>query len=383
MIPVSEDGGVDSDSAGPFQDPATRRLLLLDGLRGFAALWVAMLHFYLMKAAVFSEMLPAPLLLFLRSGGLGVDIFFVLSGFVIAHTVRQRWITSSLIGRFVLRRSLRLDPPYWIVMALFLAGYCLAVGVRPVYQYWGWQALLANMFYVHDLLGIHPRGASEPFPVLGVAWTLCLEVQFYLAFVCLAALSQRIARWRPYCAGLLFGPLALFSVFRWYFRNDWHFFGLWHMFFMGVCLHWALNKSRWKPWFWICVCLLGLLAVYKRNPEGATAVATLCLIYIAAMRKRLHCGLNFRWLQYLGRISYSLYLVHLPFGTFVVSYLSARFHSHRAVSLVIASGFFATLLAAHLINVLIELPAIRLSRRIKLTPDSSRQYASAIAGALS
>ena len=111
-------------------------------------------------------------------------------------------------------------------------------------------------------------------------------------------------------------------------------------------------------------------------------MATVCLIYIAATKNGLHRWLDFGWLQYLGRISYSLYLVHLPFGTFVVSYLTAQFHSRRAVPLAVAAGFLATLAAAHLLNVLIELPAIRLSKRIKLTPESARQYAPGLAESL-
>ena len=63
-------------------------------------------------------MVPAPLETALKLGFVGVDIFFVLSGFVIAYSVREARITPRFLGRFALRRSIRLDPPYWITIAI-------------------------------------------------------------------------------------------------------------------------------------------------------------------------------------------------------------------------------------------------------------------------
>src|SRR5436190_11512452 len=91
------------------------RFTYVDALRGLAAFWVAGHHFYPgvsnhYQAPSFFE--PLPTILFY--GGCGVDVFFVLSGFVIAYTVREAQITFGYFGNFMLRRSVRLEAPYWV-----------------------------------------------------------------------------------------------------------------------------------------------------------------------------------------------------------------------------------------------------------------------------
>ncbi len=55
-----------------------------------------------------------------RYGTYGVQVFFVLSGFVIAHSLRDNPLTRASIGNFMLRRQIRLDPPYWTMLAIAL-----------------------------------------------------------------------------------------------------------------------------------------------------------------------------------------------------------------------------------------------------------------------
>ena len=57
-----------------------------------------------------------------EQGHLGVEVFFVLSGFVITHALRPLRMCPSVVGRFVLRRSIRLDPAYWAVLVRHLPG---------------------------------------------------------------------------------------------------------------------------------------------------------------------------------------------------------------------------------------------------------------------
>ena len=128
---------------------------------------------------------PRPLVTLFAHGGLGVQVFFVISGMVIAYSVGDARVTPSYLGRFALRRSLRLDPPYWSVILLFLAMRWAAAGVghpmgpaRPPQQVW------SNVFYLQHILGQDD--------LVVVFWTLCLEVQFYIVLVLLLGLVQRI-----------------------------------------------------------------------------------------------------------------------------------------------------------------------------------------------
>src|SRR5579872_7415052 len=90
---------------------SSQRLAFVDGLRGVAALAVMLYHLVgRTSAGVLTQY-----------GFLGVAIFFVLSGFVIASVVGDRRVDAGFLGRFALRRMVRLDIPYWLNIALAIA----------------------------------------------------------------------------------------------------------------------------------------------------------------------------------------------------------------------------------------------------------------------
>ena len=90
------------------------RLLFIDGLRGVAALAVLFYHFYYNSPYLetFDALLPRWLCWLFGKGWMGVEIFFVISGFVIAHSLGKDRVTPKYAAGFILRRSIRLDPPY-------------------------------------------------------------------------------------------------------------------------------------------------------------------------------------------------------------------------------------------------------------------------------
>jgi len=155
------------------------RFTLVHALRGLAALWVVFFH--VSTAGHISGLrsqLPSWADLFFSAGHLGVAIFFALSGFVITHSVAGASITASYIGRFALRRSIRLDPPYWAsILFVVVAGYLSAQVKGEGFQFPTFPQTLAHLFYLQTLLG---------FPQINwVYWTLTYEIQFYLVLVLL------------------------------------------------------------------------------------------------------------------------------------------------------------------------------------------------------
>jgi peptidoglycan/LPS O-acetylase OafA/YrhL len=103
------------------------RFVMVDSLRGIAALWVVFYHAYEGHHMTrLAEYLPTFVVTVIANGDLGVAIFFVLSGFVIAHSVSRQTVDVRFMGRFILRRSVRLDIPYWFSMLLV---YCFLVNV--------------------------------------------------------------------------------------------------------------------------------------------------------------------------------------------------------------------------------------------------------------
>ena len=105
-----------------YSKPATNRVAFADGLRGFAAFWVVLYHLSEGKQLEhIKPLLPQSLYAAVFDAGhLGGGIFFVLSGFVMAMTVQQAKVNGVYAAHFLLRRMVRLTPPYYFAIAVTL-----------------------------------------------------------------------------------------------------------------------------------------------------------------------------------------------------------------------------------------------------------------------
>ena len=341
------------------------RFLFLDGLRGIAALAVAWFHFYRWTPLypTLHAVLPAPVGVALGQGYLGVDIFFVLSGFVISYSIRNATITPGFVGRFALRRSLRLDPPYWVTIALALALAALAQlflpGAPPLPS---WRVVVAHLFYLQGILGYHN--------IVSVFWTLCLEVQFYLLLVLLVGVAQRLVRGaksgasRGWRYALLFAPLyvaSLASLPAGFWTDRW-FIGFWYAFFFGAVTYWTLaGRLQLRWWLLAAAGVLGLCLTFP-DPQAPAALVTATLILIAGRTGKLYRWLSARPLQFLGRISYSLYLLHFVGG--IVARLGTRMlgSSPATVLSLFAAATAVSIMSAEVMHRLVEVPSMRLAR---------------------
>jgi peptidoglycan/LPS O-acetylase OafA/YrhL len=356
------------------------RFVMIDGLRGMAALAVLFCHLAVPEICRFSGVLtsalPSPLPGLLRHGDLGVEVFFVLSGFVMAYSVRDRIVTPAFAGRFALRRAVRLDPPYYLTILVSVAiwAYYLPSGLTQVVdEVGGAPGVLANVFYLQDLLGF-----TSP---VSIAWTLCLEVQFYLAFIGLLWISQATAarlprlgvsstgdrgQTRAVVLAFVFVPLVALSLSLWYPRADrFDFLGTWFRFFLGVTVFWVLSGrvSRW--WLVVFALVLTIMGAATWDSRSLAALATALLIDAAGRAGTLTKWLSSWWTQFLGRISYSLYLVHIPIGVGAANIVWSRLEHSTGVAVACAAlAVAASLTAAHFVHVVFEAPSIRVSKRI-------------------
>ena len=357
------------------------RFVMIDGLRGCAALAVVFCHLIVPEicrfSSVLTSVLPLSLPKILRHGDLGVEVFFVLSGFVIAHSVRGRPITLAFAGRFALRRAIRLDPPYYftILVSVALWAYFLPFGLRQVVdEMGGTPGMLANMVYAQNLLGF-----ISPVPI---AWTLCLEVQFYLAYIGLLSLAQVVGallhqsgtrtvegtHGLPATAYILvFWPLAALSLCVWYPQlQRFDFFGTWFRFFLGVTVYWVFSGQVSRRWLVALAVALAVLAAATSDARGFAALATGLLIDAAGRTGGLVRWLSARWAQFLGRISYSLYLVHIPLGIGSGNIIwSCTDQSARSALLCGAVAVAVSLTAAWLVHRMVEGPSILVSKSIE------------------
>jgi peptidoglycan/LPS O-acetylase OafA/YrhL len=374
MTPPALDAPSLVASALPLQQPREQRFVFLDSLRGLAALWVLLFHYFEAgHAQDLERLLPTWLAAFFRSGHFGVPIFFVLSGFVIAHSVGDQRVDSRFIGRFMFRRSVRLDPMYWFSIAAVIGvGFLNRLPHPPLPSM---SRLAAHLFYAQGLLGFKQ--------INNVCWTLCLEVQFYLVFCVMLLVIQRFRRSGEDHRSLVsmavlsggvavLWPLGLahFSVWPGLFLPQWY------SFLAGVFAYWTFQKRLPGYWFYLFAGSLLVSPVAYRHFPGLAAIIGLLMLF-AGRLGRLGGWLTWWPLQALGAISYSLYLLHNPATAMIggLAYTTPRTAAWELFWLVVIAALVCAI--AYLAWRFIEIPSIMLSKRFKLQspPEASPREA--------
>jgi len=324
---------------------AQPRIDSLNALRGMAALavcWFHLVHFNPWIENGVLRMSGA-------YGSLGVDVFFVISGCVIPYALHRSNYQISYYGRFLIKRLLRLCPPYWVTIALVVCvGYlsiCVPSFKGEPFHVFARQVLL-NLTYTADIF-------SDQWFIY-VFWTLAIEIQYYLlvglVFFAIAAPHGSIRM----AAFALLGALAFLLpskafVFHYLF-----------LFILGILTFQHLASIiRMKSY----LCLLGLCACglffTLGWPATIVGVATSCVITFLSLNNRL--------LQFFGDISYSVYLLHLAIYPKVFN-LTMRVMSGETgitVSLILSLGL--TIAAAYGLYRLVEIPAQRWSSSVRYT----------------
>jgi len=334
---------------------------VVQALRGIAALWVVLFHasdgnhIPTLKAALPNWVNVGVF----DAGHYGVAIFFALSGFVIAHSLSGARITAGYYGRFLLRRSIRLDPAYWVSMILVVAlAYVSARVKHESFSAPSLPQIAAHMAYLQSILG---------FPQINtVYWTLTYEVQFYAFFALLLMVG---GRWR-YQAMLVLALLSAFGVFDTIHPGI--FLNLWGAFFIGVIARYSLDRPRWAA-----ALLVLAIALIGQSTFGAFSAFTAIFLWIAARSGWGEKGMNWKWIQFLGAISYSLYLIHNPVSG------ATGFIVHRVMGDGIVADIAAifsicvtSIIAAWMLWFLIERPSHILSRKISLSKRGGSEIAS-------
>jgi len=325
------------------------RLLFVDGLRGVAACMVMLYHL-----GNRTGLHPAS-----RYGYLGVGIFFVLSGFVIAGTLVDRDIDGALFARFMARRFVRLDIPYWanIVVTILLGAVLYRIGGQ-VHHYSAGQ-IAASMFYAQGFLGMREINA--------VYWTLCLEVQFYLALIGVLWLG-RLVRSGP--SLILFQLAMIGSILASVLVNAGFLhgprgtmFSFWWAFALGAMICWWRAGRVGNRTLAAALIVVMLFPLSGLEPWRITSALTAAALIAATLSNSMGSWLSGRVAQFLGRISYSLYLFHALVG-WEVQTLALRYVGQYEA---LAVGIGASIISAWVVYRLIERPAIALSHHIRLS----------------
>lgn len=327
-----------------------RKLKSIQALRGVAALAVVAYHcsqwttVYRLTPRVF------------EAGAAGVDLFFLISGFIMWAAVNAREMSAA---SFLWRRVARVGPAYWVATLVTAA---LALSWPKIFQEvvlgGPWHLVLSLAFVPHP----DPRGL--PFPILQPGWTLSYEALFYLAF---AASLMCVRRWR-------FTVLTATLAGVWMIGVSWPraYTFIANMLLMqfvagaGLAIAWRSGRLKSRTWSWAAIaCGLALFALLEAfgyrpglwRPLIWGGAAGLLLGGAVAAEA---AGINriWAWLAPVGDASYSIYLWHWP----------ALMALERIVGMRSAAGFIAEGMGLSLLlglagRALIERPALGLLRK--------------------
>lgn len=292
------------------------RILWLDVLRGAAILMVVLFHFTVRYPQKYpGNALSGDPSLSLGFGWIGVHLFFMISGFIIYHTIQNKKGPLS----FLTARLSRLMPPYWAAIAVILGLEYLHAAVFSEPNRNGLYDTLLNVAMVPDIF--HARYLD------GAFWSLFVEVKFYALFALLWTVLDMKKRSNFYATFLGVAALAAvhFFVFRFPLGHNFYYFLI---FWAGIGAYKVMNEgmSLWEFLFIIVVTSIGTLGVHSDGSELLIGIPVFSILFLAAERLERAWPSAIRLLSpcaWLGRISYSGYLLHQPVGYIVLGVLAA------------------------------------------------------------
>jgi len=337
---------------------SNQKIATLSALRGLAALAVCWYHFTYGQSAALKHTG--------NYGWLGVEVFFVISGFIIPYSLYQRNYRFSDYGRFMMKRMARLHPPYLasIFVTLLIAyGMFLAPWLHSPGPGFSLKQLALHFFYLNDLVGQ---------PWVNVAyWTLAIEFQWYL-FVGLT--FSLVAHRNPWIqTSTIIGWVTLFRIFC---AQDKIVFHSLPIFLVGVFIFQYRAGLMGATRTVACLSLNFLMMEkFHGQPVAYTALATGLLIATVSVDNRV--------LNWFGEISYSVYLLHLPIGVGLIGLLSRMPYSGSYLLFIDFAGLLATLAASWVLYRWVEAPSQGWSSRLSFgraqapAPQMQRVAASA------
>jgi peptidoglycan/LPS O-acetylase OafA/YrhL len=336
----------------------------LDELRGLAICAVLASH----VALVFASDFPLAHVLLLPAFGVGVDLFFVISGFLIAPRAARSvakaggfWLGAAA---FWAGRMIRIGVPAWITIgALYLAWRLGGLHGLRFEDLIAAAAFLGNLYWAPCFAGSETCGDSL---LSSHFWSLGLEMQFYALAPFLAALPRRWL-WIIVASALTAGALLSrpWGGFWWALRPD--------ALLVGVLI--GLETRRRAEWlklipkiglglatYWLLLAaMLARVLSIGGTGAGLVAVAVIFGMVVAGRGRDMSARAPFgaKPLRWIGELSFSIYLVHLP----VLSGLRAALLEQSPPWAVAALATIGVVLAALCLERLVTRPSMILARR--------------------
>lgn len=291
----------------PGPPPTDRATLnMLQVLRGYAAISVMVGHAVMEWAATYNQIQPFDVQFLLY----GVDIFFVISGFIMYRTSIDLFGTNGGFRTFLIKRILRIVPLYWFFTTLMVVTLFLMGDMVRSTEFDVWNVISSYFFIPSE------RPGGRIAPVLSLGWTLNYEMFFYVIFSFGLFFSRR--------AGILFivVTVTLFVIYGWLFHPAWTPLRFWSNsiileFAAGVLIALVLKRPL-GPLVSLALMATGALILFAQafglNLGGLRLLngglpAILLVAGAAVLPQSLDRLIPF-WLSFTGDSSYALYLCH-------------------------------------------------------------------------
>ncbi|NBX76022.1 MAG: acyltransferase [Proteobacteria bacterium] len=374
----------------------TNRIPALDGLRGVAISLVLLWHY--LSCQIIKPTAPgtwhARIEKYLWTTWTGVDLFFILSGFLIFQSFFKEYTNRGFLWAYFVRRSFRILPLYLVLVFCFIVFRAvipsperfswLLDGAFPLWSYFtftqNWIMGAKNFFGCHWL---------------GVSWSLAVEEQFYLVAPLLFLLMCRFNRWW-FFALLWFFPVYLRTLDFGFYRVTGTLFRL-DALLLGACVSFflstpkTLNQLQQRPWVSWCF-LIGSLALvvaklvypyfsilgwYDIFAVYALFYACIVLHVSLAPKGLLGRALSNKALVHLGRVSYGVYLFHEVFSGLFHGFLFGGEPKLNSLAQGAATlmALVCSLVFGDILHRCIEAPFIKMGRRIssrlQMAPSTS------------
>jgi exopolysaccharide production protein ExoZ len=271
-------------------------------LRGIAASMVVFVHLDVQLKRLGYGTLDAPWL------ASGVDIFFVISGFIMWVSVARRPATSA--GEFMRNRLIRIVPIYWLVSAGVLAMTIAAPQLLHSTVFSAPHALASFLF----LPARHPV-SGEFWPLLVPGWTLNYEMLFYLLFAAALAGADGVPRRRLAIIAVLITSVILLGTALENRVDVMHFYAnpILLEFLAGILIGIVYLERRVRSsWAWFVPLGAGFVLLWLSQRTGSFAPAVNLVAASMIVAGALFApAFSNRGLKALGDASYSLYLTHV------------------------------------------------------------------------
>jgi exopolysaccharide production protein ExoZ len=317
----------------------------------------------------------------LMNGALGVQLFFVVSGYCIANAAVRSAQYPKPVTNYAFARFRRIYPPY-ILTVILAFGISIAAAALVRSRVLS-EGVLARSNVLHHGLGFYAATLTltmvpfhvAPIPVLSITWTLCYEVSFYaLVGIALLAVGRRDpSRMILMLHGVTIVALCMLLADR---QHEWvpFPFDLLPEFGLGILVYDCLAQPTCKKRLTLLACAVALGLVYVMEPQAArswsaafqgpsfreqwlfSSAFALLLILLYRWDRKIMSMLPAKFLAWVGSFSYTLYLTHLIVLGLVL-HISRRFEvTAGSYWILVIIQAVASVAAARALFVVIERP---------------------------